>query len=603
MSNSTNGRRQHGSRTDERASLRVIADELCSIIEDRCETLGVAVISPGERNDIDVLAARPTPTERQCMALSGRIRSLLDPRAPDSWTAPISDGVGSLFSCQPEMGHTMVGARLRIGNTNGLLIVVPEKSEPGIDLPTLAALAERMFDSALDTAATHQQLAIEHRRNHELSSAARVSRHVFHKLLEGGDTQAVLDHLSELVHKPVILYTPEFIVTAWSSPSGFESTTPPRVPVNVINQGWFAKTVGQLTRDQPCALVGPDASAGLTCRHLLGRLTVHDTVTGYLDIVGIGQEIQPAEINVAELAALALSMQQLSEMLQLENEGRDQEDYLSELLRSGNPERLTRRAPLFGVDLARKHVLVRVEYRTADVTEESVSGAVRRARMIEVLAEELVVGPPIAVGVPGADVLLLRVPRKEVQKEALTIVREGIEAVIDRLRGWVDVSKVLVSEPCDNLADYPPAHRGLFEFSQLADEQGWRDGVYLTTELGVLRLVLGNSAAAESQRFASRMLAALETYDVENGAQLVDTLRAFLEADGRIHQTAQRLEVHDNTIRYRIGRIENILERNIQSLDELMEFRVAFQIRDLYGEGAASTAGERVEPELRLVQG
>ncbi len=606
MPNTSRERQREGVHDAPCTDLQSVAQELCAVVASTYGAPGVAVIGPAERAKADVVATQPMRSDHDRAAVPHRISSFLEPHAPATWTIPFSRDVGSIFgSPSAVLGNSVIGAQLRIGNSIGLLIFVSEEESESVGingLGAIVALAEQMFDNAHRAAISSRKLTLEHQRNRELAAAAKIGRHVFHKLLEGGDTASVLDHLSQLVRKPVILYTADFIVTAWSAPPGFDCPIPPRVPVNVVNQAWFAKTVSQLTSEQPCLILGADSSQGLTCRHLLGRLTVHDRVTGYLDIVGIGQEIQPVEKNLVELATLALSMQQLSEMLQLENEGRDQEDYLSELLRNGKPERLARRAPIFGVDLARKHVLVRVEYRTADGDKASVGGAVRRARLIDELAQELVVGPPIAVGVPGADVLLLRVPRTESPKEGLTVVRQGIETLAERLRDWVDVGRVIVSEPCEHLSDYAPAHRDLFSFSQLAEERGWRDGVYLLSELGVLRLILANSSAADSNRFASRMLASLETYDVENGAELTVTMNAFLESNGRIHLTAQQLGVHDNTIRYRLGRIESILERSVDSLDDLMEFRLAFQIRALYGRQIPTPATGGIEPELKLVQ-
>jgi len=512
--------------------------------------------------------------------------------------------LATIFDVPLHDNESVVGARLRIGKANGLLVAVVNTADGDLtnSMPAIAALADQLIDHAIRSCSAQRELRVERQRCRDLGTALNIGRKVFHELLDGGDTVSVLNHLSEIVRKPVILYNSDFIVTAWSSPSALDCPNPPRLPVDIASQGWFVEALGKLTTEQPCLLVGPDASRGLTCRHLLARLTVHDRVTGYLAVVGVGQEIQPVEPKLAELASLALAMQQLSEMLQLENEGRSQEDYLSELLRNGNRERLTRRAPIFGVDLARKHVLIRVEYRTSDVNDNSVGGAVRRARLIDEIAEALIVGPPIAVGVPGADVLLVRIPRTESPKDGIRGIRLAIESLVERLRGWVDIGRVIVSEPCEQLDDYGPAHRNLFSFSQLAEERGWRDGVYLIGELGVLRLILGNSAAAESTRFATRMLSALDAYDVANGAELTATLGSFLEADGRIHLTAQRLGVHDNTIRYRLGRIESILERSIDSLDDLMEFRIAFQIRELYGPRPQPQPAERVVgPELRLV--
>ena len=204
--------------------------------------------------------------------------------------------------------------------------------------------------------------------------------------------------------------------------------------------------------------------------------------------------------------------------------------------------------------------------------------------------------------------LLLRIPRVDGSREALRTVKEGVATVVEQMRSWVDVHRVLISEPCEALSDYPPAHRDLFSLSELADERKWSDGVYLATELGVLRLVAAVGGSTDPVRFAAQLLRPLEDYDREHDGALTETLRAYLDAGSHIHQTAQALDVHDNTIRYRLTRIEQVLDRSITSIDDLIEFRIAFQIRGLYGgddPNAAALAGPTPidDPALRLVEG
>lgn len=53
-------------------------------------------------------------------------------------------------------------------------------------------------------------------------------------------------------------------------------------------------------------------------------------------------------------------------------------------------------------------------------------------------------------------------------------------------------------------------------------------------------------------------LALLEDYDVRRGSQLVSTLRAWLDGFGDGPRVAEEVGVHANTLRYRLGRIQQI---------------------------------------------
>ena len=58
------------------------------------------------------------------------------------------------------------------------------------------------------------------------------------------------------------------------------------------------------------------------------------------------------------------------------------------------------------------------------------------------------------------------------------------------------------------------------------------------------------------------------------------TLRAFLDANGAWMETARQLHLHPNTLRYRIGRIEELTGRDLSSMDDRVDFYLALASRD-----------------------
>ncbi len=58
--------------------------------------------------------------------------------------------------------------------------------------------------------------------------------------------------------------------------------------------------------------------------------------------------------------------------------------------------------------------------------------------------------------------------------------------------------------------------------------------------------------------FAARVLDPVLDYDARTGAGLRETLEAFLDCSGSWSRTAARLHLHVNTVRYRIGRVEEL---------------------------------------------
>ena len=78
--------------------------------------------------------------------------------------------------------------------------------------------------------------------------------------------------------------------------------------------------------------------------------------------------------------------------------------------------------------------------------------------------------------------------------------------------------------------------------------------------------------------FRSRLLDKVIGYDLEHQADLVRTLGAFLRYDGSWTRCAAALHVHVNTLRYRIGRIEELTGRDLSKLEDRVDFYLALEL-------------------------
>ena len=78
--------------------------------------------------------------------------------------------------------------------------------------------------------------------------------------------------------------------------------------------------------------------------------------------------------------------------------------------------------------------------------------------------------------------------------------------------------------------------------------------------------------------FTARLLAPLRDYDERHRAELVPTLQAFLDCDGSWTRCASRLHLHVNTLRYRVGRIEQLTGRDLARLEDKLDFFLALRM-------------------------
>ena len=95
----------------------------------------------------------------------------------------------------------------------------------------------------------------------------------------------------------------------------------------------------------------------------------------------------------------------------------------------------------------------------------------------------------------------------------------------------------------------------------------WRSSSF--EETGAYRLLL--PAMAEDPRelrgFYDETVAPLLAYDEQYETELVRTLETFLDADGNVARTSEKLFTHRHTIRYRLERVKELTGLDVNSTD------------------------------------
>jgi hypothetical protein len=88
-------------------------------------------------------------------------------------------------------------------------------------------------------------------------------------------------------------------------------------------------------------------------------------------------------------------------------------------------------------------------------------------------------------------------------------------------------------------------------------------------ETGAYRLLLPamSEDPAELARFHEETIAPLLVYDDQYQTELVYTLESYLEADGNVARTAQKLFTHRHTVRYRLERVRELTGLDVGSSD------------------------------------
>lgn len=92
-------------------------------------------------------------------------------------------------------------------------------------------------------------------------------------------------------------------------------------------------------------------------------------------------------------------------------------------------------------------------------------------------------------------------------------------------------------------------------------------------------MLLGDTAARSV--FADTILQPLDVHDQSSDTDLVQVLRAYLDAVGNIETAANRLGIHRHTMRARIAKISELTQRNLKIAPDLLELWLAVEFREV----------------------
>jgi DNA-binding PucR family transcriptional regulator len=278
-------------------------------------------------------------------------------------------------------------------------------------------------------------------------------------------------------------------------------------------------------------------------------------------------------------------------------------DFLRALLARELTEReeLVGRARELSLDVVDGASMIVARARPQTPTEEGWRARVRAvaergarasaSRSIAALSErEGAAGAEVLLLVPGGDEALAARAADAVLRE-LQVGLSGYTFAVGRSR--------IAEDPVDlpRAASEALLAANVAEGGGTATKGSAPEGALAFEQTGAYRLLLSTMSEnpRELQRFYAETVEPLVAYDEQYETDLVQTLETFLDADGNVAGTAQRLFTHRHTIYYRLERVRELSGLDVGSSDGREKLSLGLKAMRVLGipsaRGPASEAG------------
>lgn len=315
------------------------------------------------------------------------------------------------------------------------------------------------------------------------------------------------------------------------------------------------------------------AASGQRLRSRQERITANNRVLGWLEIRHSGN-LSDLDVKAVEHARTICGFELVKLGFAAEVERRYSSRLLDELLDATTTENadVQGRAKRLKFDLEKPCRVLVVAARPASRTRIALGDAVQAA-----LATQLERGR-----------MLLMTERAGRAVVAVQTDRgASVESVVERIREELarhDIAGVLGIGPLR--ADVRGSHQAAdacASFGLRLPKPEVEPRIVRYDDLGLLNFVLDAASVEFTARTVSRLLDPLIQHDRANRLQLIPTLRAYLAAGGHHNRTCEQLFIAVTTLKYRLGKIGDLLQVDLRAEDARFELRVALDLWEMLG--------------------
>jgi purine catabolism regulator len=435
----------------------------------------------------------------------------------------------------------------------------------------------------------------EHSR---LKRSMEIHRRFTELVLDGKGVNEICRTLSELLDSGVSVEDASFHLLAHAGGAFGDAHrretiarhgTPPRV----LYDAGIQKMLRDVEAHRGPLKVAAFPHLGMSRERIIAPITAANQVLGYISVLDHPPHNEELAYMAVEQAAVVLALALTKEREVAEVEGHVRGEFLEDLIQGtyGDEAAAQRRARHVGYPLAGVHVLMIVDiddfrgfHRSRQITEDAIQALKREfLRRVSAVTKANFARAILAA---RSDSVLALLPVPPEASENQPRVHSLGNQIGDAIAEWKPGFTVSVafSGAVEAPRGLTGAHREVRAVLETLARFGRRNQVVSAGELGLTALL----AAISDDRlveFAHRHLGPLLENDRSRGAGhgvLTPTLKAYLE-EGEQQGAARRLQIHPNTLRYRLDRIQEISGADLNDPETRLNLAVALRVQGLLG--------------------
>lgn len=414
----------------------------------------------------------------------------------------------------------------------------------------------------------------------------RVGREALNMVAEGKGIQALVSFMAQSLRNPVSFHDPEGKLVAVTSDKSAEKVLAALEKLDIKKLASLAETSrtifeiaassGHTEEKSDAALRAvPDAQhpGRLAEPRLVVPAEAKGRRYGYLAIWE-SSPLPPTLLNLADSFALAAALEMARDQATREVELRHISHFVREIVSGTITEEVAKQqAGALGIPIGESNLVLSI-----GITREVPGGPLGETSM-EMVTREAVLryNPGGVTATVGKHVVVLWPVPGDAELDS--------KAIKEMLQPWKRYLLSRVSWPvtigigriAHSFAEIPEAYRTSQECITLLERlNGGRSGWLVFDELGIMR-VLAVCPDRDLETFVKEVLGPL-LMQGDTARVLEETLYTYLENNGNLRETARSLYIHTNTLRYRLKKVSELLNLDLDKMSNRVTLWTALTV-------------------------
>ena len=331
-----------------------------------------------------------------------------------------------------------------------------------------------------------------------------------------------------------------------------------KVPENVINSLWKHGVMAKLFEQGEPVIIPAIKKVGLGNR-IAVSVRKNNEVLGFIWAQTNNEVPGEGKLQLLKDAANLVEKQLLKHQIKKRRAEESYQEFFWQLL-TGHVNQtnvIERQAKRFGLQLDGNLAIVMIEY-DCEVTQTIEKHSYYLTETLQLVQ--------VVCRVFDQNQLILLI-RLESSDNAIHVLNEFIKKFIHKISERLQIKHVLGScgtiySAAQHIKDSYQHALKVLELKEQFPKELQR--IYSYQELGIYQFLDELYQIRKRDHYQNYTIEKLRAYDLQHKTNLLTTLSVYLECDSNVHQAAELIHVHTNTLGYRLKRMIDIAEIDLK---------------------------------------